>query len=273
MPADKTFESKMAALQSRLEQLPGAVVAFSGGVDSAMLLHASQAALGDRVVAVTADSPSLPRAELADASLFAEEHGIEHIILDTDELRRLGYRDNAPDRCFFCKTELFEAIAAEIGRVSEAGWPVLYGAILDDDAEHRPGAQAARQHGVLAPLTELSICKAEVRQYSRSHGLATAEKPSFACLASRIPYGTRVTAELLSQLEQAENVLRELGYQQFRVRHHGTVARIELLPEDFHRAVSTDREAMTRGIRAAGYLYVSLDLTGYRTGAMNETLA
>lgn len=273
MPSDDSFESKMVALQRRLHALPGAVVAFSGGVDSAMLLYACKLALDDRVVAVTADSPSLPRAELADAELFANEHGIEHLILDTDELGREGYRENAPDRCYFCKTELFEIIADQIGRVSAAGWPVLYGAILDDASEHRPGAQAARQHGVLAPLTELGICKAEVRRFSREHGLATADKPSFACLASRIPYGTRVTAELLAQLERAEGVLRDLGYQQFRVRHHDTVARVELLPEDFDRAVSRDRVALTQGIRAAGYLYVSLDLTGYRTGAMNETLS
>lgn len=272
MPADTEFETKIAALQSRLERLPGAVVAFSGGVDSAMLLHACKTALGDSVLAVTADSPSLPRAELADAELFAEDHGIEHVILGTDELRRDGYRDNAPDRCYFCKTELFEVIAAQIARVSEDRWPVLYGAIPDDDSEHRPGARAAGQHGVLSPLVELGICKEEVRRYSREHGLATADKPSFACLASRIPYGTRVTAELLAQLERAEGVLRDLGYRQFRVRHHGTVARIELLAEDFERAVAQDRAAITRGIRAAGYLYVSLDLTGYRTGAMNESL-
>jgi len=272
MLIETDFETKIAALHRRLEQLPGAVVAFSGGVDSAMLLHACKAALGDSVLAVTADSPSLPRAELADAELFAAEHGIEHVILATEELRRKGYRDNAPDRCFFCKTELFEEIAAQIARVSEAGWPVLYGAIPDDDTEHRPGAQAAVQHGVLAPLAELDICKEEVRRYSREHGLATADKPSFACLASRIPYGTRVTAELLAQLERAETVLRDLGYRQFRVRHHATVARIELLAEDFERAVGRDRVAISQGIRAAGYLYVSLDLTGYRTGAMNEVL-
>ena len=272
MMTDDDFESRISGLIRRLEQLPGAVVAFSGGVDSAMLLHACAAALGDRVLAVTADSPSLPRVELADAELFAEEHGIEHVILDTAELRREGYQENAPDRCFFCKTELFEVIAAQIARVSDAGWPVLYGAIPEDDGEHRPGAQAAAQHGVLAPLRELGICKDEVRRYSRAHGLATADKPSFACLASRIPYGTRVTAELLGQLERAEGVLRDLGYQQFRVRHHGTVARIELLPDEFHRAVTEDREAISQGVRAAGYLYVSLDLTGYRSGAMNEVL-
>jgi len=267
------FESRISGLLHRLEQLPGAVVAFSGGVDSAMLLHACAAALGERVLAVTADSPSLPRAELADAQLFTEEHGIEHVILDTAELGREGYQENAPDRCFFCKTELFEVIAAQIARVSDAGWPVLYGAIPEDDGDHRPGALAATQHGVLAPLQDCGVSKDEIRRYSREHGLATADKPSFACLASRIPYGTRVTAELLAQLERAEDVLRSLGYGQFRVRHHGTVARIELLPAEFHRAITDDREAISRGVRAAGYLYVSLDLTGYRTGAMNETLS
>ncbi len=271
MTAEPGFAAKTVALEQRLATLPGAVVAFSGGVDSAMLLHACQRSLGDRVIAVTADSPSLPRAELADAELFTNEHGIEHVILDTAELQREGYRNNAADRCFFCKTELFEVIAAELVRLARAAWPVLYGAIAEDADDHRPGAQAAAQHGILAPLAELGIGKAEVRRYSREHGLATADKPSFACLASRIPYGTRVSAELLAQLESAESVLRGLGFRQFRVRHHDTVARLELPPEDFARAVG-ERQAISAGIRAAGYLYVSLDLLGYRSGAMNESL-
>jgi uncharacterized protein len=148
---------------------------------------------------------------------------------------------------------------------------VLYGAIADDLSDHRPGARAAQQHGVLAPLAELGFTKAEVRRYSREHGLVTADKPSFACLASRVPYGTRVSAAVLAQLEAAEAVLRDLGYRQFRVRHHDTVARIEVLPDDFARAVGADRRRIDAGVRAAGYTYVSLDLTGYRTGAMNES--
>ena len=265
------YRNKLEALDARLAQLPGAIVAFSGGVDSAMLLHAAHRVLGDAVIAVTADSPSLPRSELVEAEQFANEHGIEHHILATHELERDGYRQNASDRCYFCKTELFDVIDADIKR-AYPDRAVLYGAIADDLADHRPGGRAALEHRVLAPLAEAAFTKDDVRRYSREHSLATAEKPSFACLASRIPYGTSVSADVLARLEQAEQVLRELGYRQFRVRHHDTVARIELLPDEFQSAVSRDREKIVEGVRAAGYIYVSLDLTGYRSGSMNETL-
>jgi uncharacterized protein len=262
--------TRWAALDARLRSLPGALVAFSGGVDSSMLLHACRAALGDRVLAVTADSPSLPRVELEDARRLAAALGIEHRVLETAELARPGYRENGRDRCYFCKTELFAAIAAELTALAGA-WPVLYGAMADDVGDHRPGARAAAEHGVLAPLLEAGLDKASIRRYSRHHGLPTADKPSFACLASRIPYGTPVSAAVLSQLERAEQVLRDLGYRQYRVRHHGDVARVEILPEEFARAIGPDREVLIAGIRAAGYQYVSLDLGGYRTGSMNET--
>ena len=265
------YETLVSGLDARLRSLPGAAVAFSGGVDSAMLLHACQAALGRRVLALTADSPSLPRVELRAAERFADELGVEHRIITTREQDREGYRANASDRCYFCKTELFEQVAVEMRRHSD--WPVLYGAIADDFADHRPGGRAAIEHGVLAPLAELGFRKADVRRYSREHGLTTAEKPSFACLASRVPYGTAVSPEILAQLERAEAVLRDLGYQQFRVRHHDAVARVELLPEDFERAITVDRRKIADGIRAAGYVYVSLDLNGYRTGSMNEVLS
>ena len=265
------FEAKVAALDARLRALPGAVVAFSGGVDSAMLLHACRAALGERVLAVTADSPSLPRAELEAATAFAAAHGVRHEVVATHELARPGYRANEQDRCYFCKTELFETIEREIlPRADARGWPVVYGAIADDRNDHRPGARAALEHRVLAPLADADLTKAEVRRYSREHGLATAEKAAFACLASRIPHGVEVDAQTLAQLERAEDVLRALGYRQFRVRHHGQVARVELLADDLARAITQDREAILQGVRAAGYVWVALDLAGYRSGSLHE---
>lgn len=265
------YETRIEALLAALRALPGAVVAFSGGVDSAALVFACRLALGERVLAVTAVSASLPDEELAEARAFCAAHGLRHELVRTRELARAGYRRNAPDRCFHCKDELFGTLAAALAGRPEAGWPVLYGAIADDLAEHRPGGAAARAHGVRAPLAEAGLSKADVRRFSRSHGLGTAEKPAFACLASRVPYGTPVDAALLARLAAAEAVLRNLGYRQFRVRHHDTVARVELLPEDLPRALA-ERHAIQAGIAKAGYTYVALDLLGYRAGAMNEVL-
>ncbi len=272
MSSEQTYERKLTEAFDRLRKLPGAVVAFSGGVDSAMLLHACARVLGDRVLAVTADSPSLPRAELSEAMAFAREHRIHHRIIQTSELERPGYRANGSDRCYFCKTELFEVMARHLRGLTAAQWPVLYGAIADDLHDHRPGGKAAAERGILAPLADVGFSKDDVRRYSREHGLATADKPSFACLSSRVPYGVAIDKKMLKQLERAEQVLRDLGYQQHRVRHHGSVARIELLPEELARAVLEDRDKIVRGIREAGYTYVSLDLAGYRTGSMNEVL-
>ena len=264
-----TYDASIAALTERLHQLPGAVVAFSGGVDSSMLLHACAGALGERVLAVTADSPSLPRAELAEAVEFARSLGVRHEVWATRELEVEGYRRNAGDRCYYCKDELFATIERQLRERPEAEWPVLFGAITDDLGDHRPGARAARERGVLAPLADAGLGKREVRAYCRAHGLSTAEKPAFACLSSRVPYGTAIDGALLARLEAAESVLRRLGYRQFRVRHHDRVARIELLPEDLDRALA-DRQQLVEGVKAAGYTYVALDLGGYRSGSMNE---
>ena len=268
----QTAPNVLGALRRELSRLDSVVVAFSGGVDSAMLLHALRAAFAERVLAVTADSPSLPRAELDDARAFTALYGVRHEIVATDELARPGYTANASDRCYFCKTELFETIARHFVGRGERDWPVLYGAIADDLLDHRPGARAAAEHGIRAPLADAGWTKADVRRYSHEHGLPTADKPSFACLASRVPYGTTVDAAVLRKLEAAEAVLRALGFRQFRVRHHGDVARVELLPDDFASAVAQHRDAIVGGIRAAGYVYVALDLRGYRSGSMNEVL-
>ncbi len=263
------YEVKLARLRERLASLPGAVVAFSGGVDSTMLLAACVEALTDRVVAVTADSPSLPRAELAEASALAREIGARHVVLPTHELEDPDYRKNAGDRCYHCKKELFLTVARRRAEIGPAAWPVLYGAIVDDLGDHRPGQRAAEEHGVLAPLVDAGFSKVDVRRYSRERGLRTADKQSFACLSSRVPHGSPIDSALLLQIERAEGVLRELGFRQFRVRHHGDLARLELSPDEFDAAVAR-RDALVAGVRAAGYVHVTLDLLGYRQGSWLE---
>lgn len=259
----------LADLESSVATCSSAIIAFSGGVDSSLVASASHRVLGARALAVTAVSPALATGELDGARSVARSIGIAHEVILTDELQREGYRRNAADRCYFCKTELFESIAGRMRELAPDSWRVLYGAIADDGDDHRPGAAAAREHAVLAPLRAFS--KTEVRRYSRDHGLPTADKPSFACLSSRVPYGTPIDAALLVRLEHAEGVLRGLGYRQFRVRHHDTVARVELAASELQRAL-VDRHAIVAGIQAAGYTYVALDLVGYRSGSMNEVL-
>jgi pyridinium-3,5-biscarboxylic acid mononucleotide sulfurtransferase len=269
--ASLPYAEKIALLHAQLAALPGVVVAFSGGVDSTMLLHACRQALGDRCVAVTADSPSLPRTELAETAELARDLGVRHVVLPTHELEQQGYRQNAGDRCYYCKKELFVTVARRRAEIGPESWPVAYGAIVDDLGDHRPGQKAAAEHQVLAPLIDAGFAKTDVRRYSREHGLRTADKPSFACLSSRVPYGTSIDAPLLSQIERAEQVLRGLGFRQFRVRHHGDVARIELAPEEIAHAVA-HREALALAVQATGYAYVALDLLGYRSGSMNKVL-
>ncbi len=270
-PSGAAHSAAWAPVDAQLAALPGAVVAFSGGVDSTALLHACVRVLGDDVLAVTADSPSLPRAELADAQRLAVGIGARHVVLATGELASADYVRNGPDRCYHCKSELFERIAAHLGGRVEAAWPVLFGAIADDLGDHRPGARAAAERGVLAPLAAAGIGKEEVRRYSRAHGLPTASKPAMACLASRVPYGTSIDAAMLAKIEAAESALRAMGFSQCRVRHHGEVARVELLPEELETALR-ERLAICEALREVGYVHAALDLRGYRSGALNEVL-
>jgi uncharacterized protein len=269
--ASLPYEQKLEALRGCLGAMPGAVVAFSGGVDSTALLHACFARLGSRTVAVTADSPSLPRAELAAAKEVAAEIGVRHVVLPTRELDNPRYRANAGDRCYFCKKELFVTVAEQRRMIAPADWVVVYGAITDDLGDHRPGQRAAAEHHVKAPLVDAGFGKLDVRRYSREAGLRTADKPSLACLSSRVPYGTAIDAAMLQRIERAESVLRELGFRQFRVRHHDTVARVEMAPGELERAFE-QRETIGRGLVAVGYAFVALDVFGYRSGAMNDLL-
>lgn len=266
-----SYEDKVRELQRSIGGLPGAIVAFSGGVDSTALLWAALEQLGaERVIAVTASSPSFPAAEEREATELAREFGVQHRLLKTEELARDGYRRNEPDRCYFCKTELFDAVAERIRAADLPPWPILYGAIADDWQDHRPGQRAATERGVQAPLAEARFTKQEVRRYSRERSLPTAAKPSFACLASRIPYGTPVERALLRKLEQAEDYLRQRGFRQFRVRHHGASCRIELPVVEIERAAGPERAGIVEHMKGLGYAYVTLDLQGFRSGSMNE---
>lgn len=265
------LDAKHEALKGALAQFDGLLIAFSGGVDSTLLAAVAQAVLGSRAVAVTADSPSIPRRELRDAVALAHRIGIDHRLVATHETANPEYIANPVNRCYFCKTELFETLdrlAAEWGFRH-----VAYGAIADDLGEHRPGLQAAREHHVHWPLAAVGLTKDEVRRLSEEYGLPTAEKASFACLASRIPYGQSVTPDKLRQVELAEDILAEAGFRQYRVRHHGDIARIELPAEDLPRLLEPPlRDAVARGVRELGFLYVTLDLLGFRSGSLNEGL-
>lgn len=264
-----TPQEKLDRLRGILSGMGSVLVAYSGGVDSSLLLGVASDTLDKRALGVIADSESLPREELRAALNLAAERGWKVETVRTHELEREGYRVNRQDRCFHCKDELFVhlgPIARERGLNCTA-----YGANVDDLSEIRPGHRAARQHGVRAPLVEAELSKDEIRALAREMGLPVWDKPSFACLSSRVPFGTAVTVETLARIEAAENVLRALGFRQFRVRHHDAIARVELAADELVRVVDpTTREALVGGIKAAGYIYVTLDLDGYRTGSMHE---
>lgn len=261
---------KTESVLRSLRQRARLVVALSGGVDSAVLLYLALRALGrDDVLAVTGRSESLAENDLEDAMAIARHLGSAHEIVATRELEREGYRANAGDRCFHCRTELFE-ILLEIAR-TKGYEAIAYGAIVDDLGDHRPGMRAAAGLGILAPLVDAGMSKDDVREVARDAGLPVKEKPANACLSSRIPVGTAVTPERLAQVEKAEAALRDLGLTQFRVRHHGEIARIELDPEGERLLGDPSvRRRVVTGVRSAGFRFVALDLEGFRSGSLNS---
>ena len=269
---DKELQGKLDSLRRCLADMGSAVIAFSGGVDSTFVAAVAQEVLGEGALAVTGVSPSIPASEVEEARKLAAGLGIGHGLIETHEMDRPGYVQNAPDRCFYCKDELYALLGALAARRGIA-W-VVDGCNVDDLGDHRPGRRAARQHNVRSPLIEAGLTKEEIRALSRERGLPTWDKPAMACLSSRIPYGTAVTVELLDQVGAAEAFIRSLGVRQLRVRHHGDIARIEVDPEGMEALLGDGhREAVVQRLKSLGYLYVTLDLAGFRSGSMNEALA
>lgn len=266
-----TLDAKLAALHGRLRAFSSLIVAYSGGVDSAYLAYEAHRVLGDRALAVIADSPSLARHQLADALAFAEECALPLRVIATAELSNPDYARNGADRCFFCKDELFRVM--EQIRRDEGFDAVGYGMNTDDRGDFRPGQRAAREHGVVAPLAEAGLSKADVRELARRAGLRLWDKPASACLSSRIAYGLEVTPEKLAMVERAEDALRGLGFRVFRVRHHGDIARVEIAREEMARVFSGDVSSrMAAELKALGFKFVALDLEGFRSGSMNSVL-
>lgn len=261
---------KLIELRRIVAEMDSAVVAFSAGVDSTFVAAVAADVLGDRALAVTGVSPSIPASEVEEAKSLAAQIGIRHMLLGTAEMDRPGYVENSPQRCYHCKTELYGLLEEMAVRDGIAF--VLDGCNVDDLGDHRPGRVAAAEHRVRSPLIEAGLTKADIRELSKERGLPTWDKPAMACLSSRIPYGTPVTVEALDQLGAAEAFLRGLGMRQLRVRHHGDVARIEVELADIPVVVEHRDRIITR-LRNLGYQYVTLDLAGFRSGSMNEGLS
>ncbi len=267
----KTQLKKYNDLIRTIKDFGSVAVAFSSGVDSTFLLYAAKEALGDRVIAVTAQSCSFPKRELNEAKDFCEQQQIRHFICESEELDIDGFSHNPKNRCYLCKHELFEKIQkiAEQEKITA----IVEGSNLDDNGDYRPGLTAVAELGIHSPLRSIGFTKEDIRALSRHFGLPTWNKQSFACLSSRFVYGETISREKLGMVDKAEQLLLDLGFHQVRVRIHGMIARIEIMPEEFPKIIQEDiRSQITESFKSFGFTYVSLDLTGYRTGSMNETL-
>jgi uncharacterized protein len=270
-------QDRLSRLHAILDELGSVVVAYSGGVDSAFLLHVAHERLNAQAVGLTVVSPSLAGSEFEDAKAIARQIGARHVLVEGKEIEDPDYLENTPQRCYYCRTETFD-LAAEFA-AQEGLSVVVDGTNADDVGDHRPGRRAAREHGVRSPLLEAGLTKAEIRALSKQAGLPSWNKPALACLSSRIPYGTPISARVLSQVERAEVAVRALGVHQLRVRHHPIgpngsgpdLARVEVQPQDFERLLN-HREELVAALKALGYTYVTLDLVGFRSGSMNEVL-
>jgi uncharacterized protein len=263
------LETKFYKLNRILTEMDEVVVAMSAGVDSVLLAKAAFSILGDRSIAVTADSPSLPRKELKETIEIAQHIGIKHLVIKTDEIQNENYVENPVDRCYFCKNELFDQIDL-IKAQTNIKW-IVFGENIDDQTDHRPGGVAAREHNVRAPLKEAGLTKEDIRSLARHLQLPNWDKPASACLASRIPYGESVTIEKLEQVEKAEDFLYDLGFRGFRVRHHGTIARVEVQPDDMVRLIQLSEKVVPH-FKELGFRFITLDLMGYKRGSLNEGL-
>jgi uncharacterized protein len=271
LPIGPETEARMRDLEARLGNLDSLMVAYSGGVDSAFLAATAHRVLGNRMLAVLADSPSLARRDMEQAIAFAESQGMPLRVIQTEELEKPEYQRNDANRCFHCKTELFtgmEALRAELGYVH-----IAYGMNADDTRDYRPGQRAATEHEVIAPLAEAGMTKSDVRLLARAAGYALWDRPAAPCLSSRVEYGRAVTREVLSQVERAEECVRQLGFREFRVRHHGELARVEIARSEMPKALAMETlDAITAALREAGYQYVTLDTAGFRSGSLNALL-
>lgn len=266
-----SLDAKAAALEARLESLESLIIAYSGGVDSAFLAVVATRVLGGRALCVTADSPSYPERHRELALETAQAFSLRHEIIRTGEMQIPEYRANPANRCYYCKSELYSRLSA---LARERGFATIAdGSNADDRGDYRPGRQAARELGVVSPLDDAGLTKADIRELARRAGMSTWDEPASACLSSRIPYHSEVTDDKLRQIEAAERVVRSLGFRIFRVRHHDTLARIEIGRDELGRAFEPDvAQALDAGLRALGYQYVTVDLRGYRLGSLNEAL-